>query len=481
MPVSFATQISFQLDYKTVSDSFDNAWYKLAGLTPPGDGAVHAPSDTSTIVTRDVDYDAALATLRRAIDRFGACSAEERATLQRDLEQLHDMVAKLEAGRVEIVVFGEISTGKSALINALVGEAVAQVNVRGGWTKDVWHVPWNGAGYIVPGLAESQLVLVDTPGLNEVDGAARAEMARDAAARADLVLFVTDSDLNEVEYSALVELAASHKPILLVLNKADLYPRAELQELLTEFRGPRLAGIVDPENVLTAKADPREVEYIIETADGRTRSEWRKPAPQIEDLETDGKALLALNAAMYAADKSDRMGALRVRMRNEKATATIWSYAVMKSLAVALNPAAVIDVVGGTAVDVTMVVTLGKIYGIEITMNNARDLVTSILKAAGWVMLGEAAVSYASSLFKGLTVGYGTVLTALPQGAAAGYGSYIVGQAARVYFEQGASWGQQGPKRVVARILEKTNKESVLQRLKEEIKKKIALNPYGAK
>ena len=38
-----------------------------------------------------------------------------------------------------------------------------------------------------------------------------------------------------------------------------------------------------------------------------------------------GKALVALNAAMYAADKSDRMGALRVRLRNEKATATIWS------------------------------------------------------------------------------------------------------------------------------------------------------------
>ena len=172
---------------------------------------------------------------------------------------------------------------------------------------------------------------------------------------------------------------------------------------------------------------------------------------------------------------------LRVRLRNEKATATIWSYAVMKSLAVALNPGAVIDVLGGTAVDMTMVVTLGKIYGIEITMANARDLVTSILKAAGWVMLGEAAVSYASSLFKGLTVGYGTVLTALPQGAAAGYGSYIVGQAARIYFEQGASWGEQGPKRVVSRILDNTDKESVLQRLKEEIKKKISLNPYGAK
>jgi uncharacterized protein (DUF697 family) len=324
-------------------------------------------------------------------------------------------------------------------------------------------------------------VLIDTPGLNEVDGAARAEIAREAAQRADLVLFVTDSDLNEVEYSALVELAASHKPILLVLNKSDLYSRGEVDELVAQFRGPRLLGIVDPENVLAVKADPREVEYVIESA--------AKPPPDVEELrarvlevlETDGKALLALNAAMYAADKSDRMGALRVRLRNERATAIIWSYAVMKSLAVALNPAAVIDVLGGTAVDVTMVATLGRVYGIEITTANARDLVVSILKAAGWVMLGEALVSYSSSLFKGLTVGYGTVLTALPQGAAAGYGSYIVGQAARFYFERGASWGQQGPKRVVSQILDNTDKESVLQRLKQEIKKKIALNPYGAK
>ena len=181
---------------------------------------------------------------------------------------------------------------------------------------------------------------------------------------------------------------------------------------------------------------------------------------------------------MFAADKSDRMAALRVQMREEIAAATIWKFAVMKSLAVALNPGAVLDVLGGTVVDATMVVTLGRIYGISITTNNARSLVASILKAAGWVMLGEAVVSYASSVFKGLTLGYGTILTALPQGAAAGYGSYIVGQAARYYFQHGASWGNQAPKQVVEQILNNTDKESVLEQLKAEIKKKISLNPY---
>ncbi|HVT29420.1 MAG TPA: Era-like GTP-binding protein, partial [Lacipirellulaceae bacterium] len=300
----------------------------------------------------DSDYEAAITSVRRAIEHFRGCTPEERASLERDLDQLHAMADKLASGKVEIVVFGEISTGKSALINALVGEAVAEVNVRGGWTKDVWNVGWNGAGYCVPGLARSQLVLVDTPGLNEVDGAQRAEMSHEAAARADLVLFVTDSDLNDVEYSALVELAASHKPILLVLNKADLYTTEEITELMSVFRGPRLAGIVDPQNIVTSKADPRQVEYYIESADGRTRQEWRKPAPDVatlrerilEVLAAEGKALVALNAAMYAADKSDRMGALRVRMRNEKATATIWSFAVMKALGVALNPYPVADV-----------------------------------------------------------------------------------------------------------------------------------------
>ncbi len=445
--------------------------------------------NSSTVVGLDSDYEAAMHSVRRAIEDFRGCSPEERASLARDLDQLQAMAEKLAAGKVEIVVFGEISTGKSALINALVGKAVADVNVRGGWTKDVWNVDWNGAGYCVPGFGNSQVVLVDTPGLNEVDGAQRAAMAHDAASRADLVLFVTDSDLNEVEYSALVELAASHKPILLVLNKADLYTPQEQAELMSVFRGSRLAGVVDPENIVAAKADPRQVEYYVESADGRTRQEWRKPEPDVaalrerilEVLAVEGKALVALNAAMYAADKSDRMGALRVRMRNEKATATIWSFAVMKALGVALNPYPVADVLGGTVCDVSMVATLGRIYGISITTANARELVTSILQAAGLVMGVEWLVHAAATLFKGLTLGFGTVATAVPQGAAAGWGSYIVGEAARYYFEHGASWGPQGPKRVVSRILENTDKRSVLLRLKEEIKKKLSLNRYAGK
>jgi hypothetical protein len=438
---------------------------------------------------KDEGFRQALASVERTLDKLHRCSDEEKRKLHGDLTHLTDMVTKLTTGRVEIAVFGEISTGKSALINALVGQAVAAVDVQGGWTKEVWHVDWNGCGYVVPGLAESQVVLVDTPGLNEVGGADRAVMAREAAQRADLLLFVTDSDLNETEYSALLELARAHKPIIFVLNKIDLYTPQQRERLLQVLRDERLARIIPPEHVVTTAADPREVEYIIESPDGSARSQWRTPPPNVEQLkmrilevlEADGLALLALNAAMYAADKSDRIASLRVQLREKRANQAILSYAALKAVAVALNPYPVADVLGGTAVDVTMVVSLAPIYGLELSWMHGRKLVMSILQAAGWVMLGEATTHIASSVFKALTVGYGTVLTALPQGAAAGYGSYVVGQAAKYYFEHGSSWGGQSPKAVVRQILEQTDKKSVLEHLKEEIKNKIRLNPHAEK
>jgi small GTP-binding protein len=434
----------------------------------------------------DMNYSAALASVHHAIAQFDGCTPEEKDALFRELRELEAMAAKLESGRVEIVLFGEIDTGKSALINALVGQSIAQVDVRGGWTRDVWHVNWDGSGYVLPGLAGSHVVLIDTPGINEVEGADRARMAREAAARADLILFVTDSDLNQLEYSALVELAGSHKPILLILNKADNYTPEARQTLLDNF-ALRLRGIVAPEDMIETTADPLPREYVIEAVDGSTKSEYRRPLPNIgllkerilEILASEGKAIVALNGALYAADKSDRITTIKMQMRDERATATIWSYAAMKAVAVAITPVPVADVLGGSAVDATMVVTLAHVYGIRLTSANAQQLIVSIAKAAGWVTLMEMATHAAAYLFVGLTLGAGKVLTAVPQGAAAGYGSLIVGQAAKYYFEHGASWGDEAPKTVVTRILAATDKQSVLERLQAEIRRKISGNRHS--
>ena len=87
-------------------------------------------------------FEQALVTIQQAVAKYRGCTPEEKERLRKDLFQLQEMEQKLTQGRVELVLFGEISTGKSALINALVGEEVAEVDVQGGWTKEARGVAW---------------------------------------------------------------------------------------------------------------------------------------------------------------------------------------------------------------------------------------------------------------------------------------------------------------------------------------------------
>jgi len=434
---------------------------------------------------QDPQYREAVRSVETTIDQLRRCPDGERERLQKDLAQLNEMFEKVTQGRVEIVIFGEISTGKSALINALIGKAVAEVDVQGGWTKQVWGTAWEGAGHRIHGLESSEVVLVDTPGINEVDGGDRAELAETTARRADLILFVTDSDLNEIEYASLVELAAVQKPIILVFNKIDLYQEHDRKALFETLKS-RVGEIIPAEHMVLTAADPREIEHVIEQPAGGEKTEWLKPEPDVEQLkvliletlEKEGLGLIALNAAMYAADKSDKISTMRIVMRNEQADQIIWTMAATKAMVVAFNPAVFLDVIGGFAIDALMIVTLSKVYGLNFSMAQARELSKAIWKAAGVFALGEL-VSWSASLFKGLTVGLGSAITMIPQGAAAGFSSYIIGRAAKHYFEHGGSWGAGSAKSVVSEILAQTDKDSVVNHLKDEIRQKLNWNRHA--
>jgi small GTP-binding protein len=453
-----------------------------------------APCDAASASTSPgslaEEYRLALRTVEEALGRIRGGTDEERAQLRSEAAGLAQMLGKLLAGRLDIVLLGEISTGKSALINALVGRPVAEVDVRGGWTRQVREVPWEGTSYAVPGLDRSQVVLIDTPGLNEVGGELRETMARQAAQRADLVLFVIKSDLNETEYQALLALAALHKPLLVVLNKIDLYTPPQRERLLTVLRQERLRDLVPPEHVVPAAADPMERECIVQSPDGRERIERRKMPPDVaelkarilEVLDREGPALLALNAALYSAESDDRIATLRVTLRENRAQQVVWSYATLKGIAVALNPLPVVDVLGGSAMDVAMVGTLGAIYGLPLRRAAAAQLVASLATAASLTTAGIVAswgLSWGVSLLKGLSLGKTTLLTAAPQALSAAFGSYIVGQAARYYFQHGGSWGGQTPRAVVRQILAKTDRQSVYDHLRQAIQERLTLPSHG--
>ncbi|MEZ6191574.1 MAG: GTP-binding protein [Phycisphaerales bacterium] len=435
----------------------------------------------------DRRYRDAVDAVQRVLTELGRCTEEERAALSRDAIQLRQMLKKLRDGRVDIVVFGEISTGKSAMINALVGEEAASVSAEGGWTRESWLVAWDKCGYHIPGLADSKVALIDTPGINEVEGEARAQLARDAAAHGDLILFVTDSDLNQTEYESLCQLIKINRPVIVVLNKKDLYTQQELDQLVSAIRDERFVDALPPEDLVLTAADPKKVEYVIEEADGTTRTEMRSPGPDTEALRArildilgrDGKSLLAFNAAMFASDKSDKIASLKVKMRERKANKLIWAYAASKAVATAANPVPLLDIFGGTLVDASQIVALGSLYDIKMSKRNAAGLVKAIMVAGGLVTLSQVATHLGAGFLKGITAGAGTFVTAPVQGAAAGYGSYIVGQAAKYYLEHGASWGGKSPKAVVSDIIANTDKDSVIQKLKEEVKNKLKRNPHA--
>ncbi|MCB1771893.1 MAG: 50S ribosome-binding GTPase, partial [Candidatus Competibacteraceae bacterium] len=106
-----------------------------------------------------------------------------RKALADEYQQLQVLLEKIEQGHIHIAVFGRVSVGKSALLNALLGETRFSTSPLHGETTRAAHARWQE--YDAGGV-----FLIDTPGINEVAGEEREQLAHDVASRSDLVMFV---------------------------------------------------------------------------------------------------------------------------------------------------------------------------------------------------------------------------------------------------------------------------------------------------
>ena len=96
----------------------------------------------------------------------------------------------------------------------------------------------------------------------ELSGESREQLAHETAVRADLVLFVVDGDIGEVELSALRVVAAEQRPLLLVLNKVDaLSGKSELLPTLEKLSKRPFAEFI-PVSARTGENLERLVEQI---------------------------------------------------------------------------------------------------------------------------------------------------------------------------------------------------------------------------
>jgi GTPase len=399
--------------------------------------------------------------------------ASVRETLQDDFSQVQAMIEKLEHGHLHIAVFGRVSVGKSALLNALLGKERFSVSPLHGETRQSDIAAWRE-------IEAAGVYLIDTPGINEVSGEERERMAREVAGRADLVLFVVDADLTASEFNAIDFLVQCNRPILVALNKADRYTEDELALLLDSLQ-EKLAGKVSHAYIVPVAARPAERIYLQVDEEGNEREVHRTPLPDVEQLskglwsliEKEGMALSALNANLFAGQLSDSVAQRVVEIRSQVAERVIAGYCLGKGVAVAVNPIPVADLVAALAMDASMVVHLARVYGMSVTRGEAGQLIRTIGAQMALLMTTVWTVNLAASALKLGSAGLSTLLTAAAQGAVGYYTTYIVGQAAQRYFAQGHSWGSAGPKRVVEQILDSVDRDSILQQAKLEIRQRL--------
>lgn len=192
--------------------------------------------------TRDV-----LARLRDVLADVNA-AGEDREALADSIRQLDEFFL--------LVIAGEFNSGKSALINALVGQPILQEGVTP--TTSQIHVLHYGEEttrtpreqgvwtHTAPVELLKNINIVDTPGTNAILREHEA-LTSEFIPRSDLVLFVTSADrpFTESERVFLTQIRDWGKKIVLVINKIDILPDEQDLAKVVEFvreAGQRLVG-----------------------------------------------------------------------------------------------------------------------------------------------------------------------------------------------------------------------------------------------
>ncbi|WP_341738874.1 GTP-binding protein [Microcoleus sp. CAWBG640] len=464
----------------------------------------------------------ARASLRQSLARYSNLrpsknnsNTELAATLQNQLDILNSTSEKLNQNIIRIATFGLVSRGKSAVLNALLGKKILQTGPLNGVTQWPRSVAWT-----IPAISGTkdpekvQIELIDTPGIDEVGGEVRGDMAKQVSRQADLILFVVAGDITRTEYQALCELQTAQKPLILVFNKIDLYPELDrqtiyksLQNLGNNSEDLAADGVkdqADSENlssnnpspkstknnhpksleIVMVAAEPAPMQVRIEWPDGSITHEWESPPPQIDELKQtiftilnrEGRSLLALNALMEARDAEANIAHQILKLRHTEAEDLIWQFAKYKALAVGLNPIAFLDVMGATVADLALIRSLSRLYGLPMTGYEAGKLWQTIFSSAGGVLLGELGSSFLLGFGKSAAIaapqiGFSTFAgVAVTQASLAAYGTYAVGRAAQVYLEKGCTWGPLGQDTVIQEILGTIERDTIVHRLQQDLK-----------
>jgi uncharacterized protein len=412
--------------------------------------------------------DRAIVCVQNLLLRHQQSPLELKAQLQPYLEALGGLQQKLLQPLIQIAVFGLVSRGKSAVLNALFGETIFPTGPLSGVTQWPRSVRWSPA-LTSEQSSPVQLELIDTPGLDEISGEARATMAQEIARCADLILFVTAGPPLPMEEEAIAELAQFAKPLLWVVNKADLYPELSAETLHASLSDPALQTVLSPREIVLTAAAPAPVQIRHEWPDGGVTVDWETPLPQVEGLRQtlmdllnrEGLYLLSLNVLCQVQTTEKEIIEAIATFYAEPIQSIQWRLWGIKAVLVGVIPWGWLDLGFSFGMDLVQVRRLMQIYGLPATGHQVGMLWKKLLLSTG--MMGAAEL---------MTLGLldGTPLASVVlQAAIAIYSASFVGQTAQKFLLEGATWDAQGPSLLIHQLLEELDSDMVVSRLSRAI------------
>jgi len=371
-------------------------------------------------------------------------------------EKLASLSADWQQRDIRIVLFGVGSVGKTSMVNGLLGDLVGAVDAPLGTTTTAATYPLRLEGV-------AQVVwLTDTPGLLEASdlGPNREAQVRQLATEADLLLFVIDDDLRQSEYALARSLLDIGKRLIVVLNKADLYPEDEFQAILTKVRS-RFAGDLDSADVVDVAANPQPVRLDTGEIAQMEPDLWPLEKRLTEVLRAEGADLLADSLLLRSQRLGEAARQLIQTQRHQAANAVIERYQWINAAVVAATPLPGLDLLATAAINAQMVVELGKVYQFSLSIEEGKELAYAVARTLTGLGIAKGVLSL-------LALGMQTTIpTAIAsrgvQGITAAYLTRIAGKSFMDYFTQNQDWGDGGIGEVVQKQFQLNRREQFVR------------------
>ena len=286
-------------------------------------------------------------------------SARQGIDVSEALDEIREQRRRHGTGEIFIAVYGEVSSGKSSLVKALLPDAEVDTDPRAGTTTAIRHYSWQAA-------SGDRVVITDLPGFNLDDDTEALEETR----RAHLVIFLCDGDLTGSQVKQLQFLVGLDKPVILALNKSDRYSEDERRTLVDEIKQKTGQGRSDVVAITTGGKE----DVIRMLGEGMEQRSARDRRPEISQLrqavqrhlDQDRVLMESLRETAVLTLASEKLDSARDRHRARKAEELVNKYsrrAVIGALA-AVAPGSDLIIQGILAT--RLVKELSKLYEIPV-------------------------------------------------------------------------------------------------------------------